>query len=90
MTPIPWKRSPGFRRLPTYCDLYREDLKSITLRLLRTHPMRASDSLQLGAALWWCGGFPEGREFICLDQRLRDAASAEGFNVLPDEPLSGS
>ncbi len=69
--------------------LPREDLRSFTLRILRTHPLRASDSLQLGAALWWCGGLPEGREFICLDRRLREAASAEGFTVVPEEPLPG-
>ena len=52
-------------------------------RVLRLHPLRAADALQLAAALVWCQGDPIRHGFVCLDQRLRDAASREGFTVLP-------
>ncbi|CAI4032284.1 Type II toxin-antitoxin system VapC family toxin [Nitrospira tepida] len=52
-------------------------------RVLRLHPLRAADALQLAAALVWSQGDPLQREFICLDQRLREAARREGFTVLP-------
>ena len=51
--------------------------------LLRRHTLFAADSLQLAAALVWCSNRPEGAVFVCLDQRLRDAADAEGFTVHP-------
>lgn len=52
-------------------------------RLLRAHPLSAADALQLAAALDWCGEAATGRGFVCLDERLRDAATGEGFAVLP-------
>lgn len=53
--------------------------------LSRRHPLRAADALQLAAALVWCEEETEGRGFVCLDERLRQAASHEGFAVLPEE-----
>jgi predicted nucleic acid-binding protein len=53
-------------------------------RVLRLHPLRAADALQLAAALVWCQGVPLQQEFICLDQRLRVAARREGFMVSPN------
>ena len=44
----------------------------------------AADAFQLGAALAWCGGQPSRHEIVTLDIRLRDAASREGFDALPD------
>ena len=52
-------------------------------RLLVKHPLRAADALQLSAALEWAEDSPAGRQFICLDSRLRAAANLEGFQVLP-------
>lgn len=52
-------------------------------RLLRAHSLRAADALQLAAALIWANESPAGLEFVCLDQNLREAASREGFKVLP-------
>jgi hypothetical protein len=52
-------------------------------RLLATHPLRAADALQLAAALAWCDDRPEGEPFVCLDDRLRDAALREGFALQP-------
>jgi predicted nucleic acid-binding protein len=53
------------------------------LRLLGVHPLRAADALQLAAALLWSRDRPIGRDFVCLDERLRVAAAIEGFRVLP-------
>jgi predicted nucleic acid-binding protein len=54
-------------------------------RVLLLHPLRAADSLQLAAALVWAAGHPTGHEFVCLDQRLCEAAGREGFRVLNGE-----
>lgn len=53
-------------------------------RLVAAHPLRAGDALQLAAALSWCNEAPQGDAFVCLDDRLRDAARREGFAVLPE------
>lgn len=52
-------------------------------QLLAAHALRAGDALQLAAALAWCDESPRGNSFVCLDQRLREAARGEGFTVLP-------
>ena len=52
-------------------------------RVLRLYPLRAADALQLAAALVWCQGDPSQHGFVCLDQRLRDAARREGFPLFP-------
>ncbi len=54
-----------------------------SLRLLTAHPLRAADSLQLAAAFLWTQDHPAGRDFVCLDARLRVAAALEGFRILP-------
>jgi hypothetical protein len=53
-------------------------------------PIRAADSLQLAAALMWSNGLANGHEFVCLDQRLGQAAHREGFKVLPSLQKDGS
>ena len=50
-------------------------------RLLRVHPLRAADSLQLAAAFLASEGRPSTLEFVCLDDRLVTAAQREGFPV---------
>lgn len=52
-------------------------------RMLRVHPLRAADSLQLAAAVVGATMRPTTLEFVTLDQRLADAARREGFAVLP-------
>jgi uncharacterized protein len=54
-------------------------------RVLRLHPLRAADALQLAAALVWCQGDPLQHGFVCLDQLLREAARREGFTVFPNK-----
>jgi predicted nucleic acid-binding protein len=63
-----------------------DDIREITRRLLQNYPLRAADSLQLAASLVWCDKTPKGHHFVCLDARLREAASREGFTVLPPKP----
>ena len=49
-------------------------------RLLLLHPLRATDALQLAAALIWTGQQATNLGFVCLDHRLREAAYREGFS----------
>lgn len=51
-------------------------------RLLRVHPLRAADALQLAAAVVACEGDPSSLERVTLEERLADAARREGFAVL--------
>jgi hypothetical protein len=51
--------------------------------VLASHPLRGADALQLAAALVWCDEAPQGDTFVCLDERLKEAARREGFGVLP-------
>jgi predicted nucleic acid-binding protein len=59
-----------------------EGVKALARRLLRVHPLRAADALQLGAALVWAGGRPAGKTLLTLDDRLAASARREGFDVL--------
>lgn len=61
-----------------------ELLRNTAERIVRTHPLRAADALQLAAALVASDGQPGGLPFTSLDVRQRDAARREGFPVLPD------
>lgn len=51
-------------------------------RVVETHPVRAADALQLGAALVACEDDPAALDFVTLDDRLAEAAEREGFHVL--------
>lgn len=52
------------------------------LRLVRIHPLRAADALQLAAALVAADFHPTDLEFVTLDARQAEAADREGFQVL--------
>jgi len=58
-------------------------VKARAKRLLAVHALRAADALQLGAALAAAYDDPVGWEFVCLDERLAEAARREGFAVVP-------
>ena len=58
-------------------------MKALAVRLLRVHPLRGADALQLGAALVWADGAPSGLVLHTLDRRLALAAEREGFRVVP-------
>jgi uncharacterized protein len=59
-----------------------EAVRSTAQRLLRVHPVRAADSLQLAAAIIAAEREPATLEFVSLDDRLNEAASREGFRVV--------
>ena len=52
-------------------------------RLVGVHALRAADALQLAAALIWCEEQPHGERIVSLDNRLREAARSEGFELAP-------
>lgn len=53
-------------------------------RLLAMHPLGPAGSMQLAAALVAVADRPRGHTFVSTDRRLREAASREGFRVLPE------
>lgn len=57
-------------------------VRDLARRLLRVHPLRAPDALQLAAALIAAGQEPATLAFVTLDERLAAAARREGFEVL--------
>lgn len=73
-------------RLRSLAEAWHEVLPSdavrgIAQRLLRVHPLRAADSLQLAAAV--VAAQPRmSLPFVCLDDRLNDAAEREGFTTM--------
>jgi uncharacterized protein len=58
------------------------EVRDQALRLLRVHPLRAGDALQLAAARVWAGA-AAGAELVTFDERLALAARLEGFRVVP-------
>ena len=49
--------------------------------LVDRYDLRASDSMQLAAALEWCEDAPPGRILLTADNRLREAALLTGFDT---------
>ena len=60
-----------------------ESVRETACRLLRVHPLRAADAMQLAAATIMTGGRNARVGFLAFDERLREAASREGFSVGP-------
>ena len=60
-----------------------QEVRLLAVDMLRKHPLRAADAAQLGAAEMWRRRSGQALSFVCLDQRLRDAAASEGFTLLP-------
>ena len=61
-----------------------ETLRLRSERLLAVHPLRAADAFQLAAALLWSRGDTAAHAVVSFDERLREAARREGFQVLPE------
>lgn len=59
-----------------------EMVRETAERLLRVHPLRAADSLQLAAAVTASDHRPSQLPFVCNDGRLTEAAQREGFTVV--------
>jgi predicted nucleic acid-binding protein len=60
-----------------------EPLRESAKQLLRIHPLRSADSLQLASALALAASDLEPLEFVSCDARLADAAARQGLTVLP-------
>jgi uncharacterized protein len=79
--------SIAFRRLRQFADAWNEidpndSIRETAERMLRVHPLRAADALQLAAAFAAAGQRPESLQVITLDDRLAGAAAKEGFAVI--------
>jgi predicted nucleic acid-binding protein len=57
-----------------------DQVRTQAMRVLRLHPLRSADALQLAAAIEWVGA-PSGGTLVTFDERLASAAEAEGFVV---------
>ena len=61
------------------------EIQQLARRLLRVHPLRAADALQLAAAVSILGNTLSDNaavlDFVSFDQRLNDAARKEGLSV---------
>jgi predicted nucleic acid-binding protein len=58
-----------------------EGVKRLAQRMLRVHPLRAADALQLAAASRWSESADGIATLHTLDDRLAAAARREGFSV---------
>jgi predicted nucleic acid-binding protein len=82
----PAEAAEAFHRLDLLARAWFEiephdELREIARRLLRVHPLRAGDALQLAAAYLAAERRPPTLEVVTLDDRLRQAALKEGFRV---------
>ncbi len=59
-----------------------EQVRTRAMRLLRLHPLRAADALQLAAALTAADEDPQRLDLVSSDDRLSRSAHREGFTVL--------
>lgn len=63
-----------------------QSLRDTALRLLRVHPLRAADAVQLSSAVISADHDPSALGLVTMDARLASAARREGFPVLGIEP----
>ena len=80
------ERDGALARLALLAESWREilpddALRSLATTLLDSYILRAADSLQLAAALIWSRQRPQGKIFLCADQRFSHAAKLAGFAV---------
>lgn len=62
-----------------------ERVRRVARRMLRVHPLRAADALQLSAAIVASEDQPATLPLVTLDDRLAQAAEREGFVIVrPD------
>src|SRR5437870_9747080 len=75
----PTQVAESYRMLEQLAGEWREigasdKLRRAAARILKTHPLRTSDALQLGAAIVASGFEPNAARFVAEDKRLRHAA----------------
>ena len=61
-------------------------VREAAVRVLRVHPLRAADALQLAAAFVAAERRPASLEIVTLDDRLGAAARKEGFALVDVPP----
>jgi len=76
------------RRMNTFFETIYEvsaiqRVKDRAIRLLRIHPLRAADALQLAAVMVATEENAQRLPVMCFDDRLTAAARLEGFEVNP-------
>ena len=59
-----------------------EAVRNTAIRILRVHPLRAADALQLAAGVIAAEYEPASLRLVTLDDRLRIAARKEGFRTV--------
>jgi predicted nucleic acid-binding protein len=62
-----------------------EAIRVTAQRLLRIHPLRAPDALQLAAAMMASENDPASLQIVSLDERLNEIAAREGFGVVESQ-----
>lgn len=81
---VPDDMSTAIARLDRLAEAWEEiqpseAVRRTAIRLLRTHPLRAGDAMQLAAARIASEEHPETLAFVTFDDRLMAAAQREGF-----------
>ena len=79
--------SLAFDRLQRFAESWHEiepneTVRDSAARLLRVHPLRAADALQLAAAFAAAERRPASLPIATLDERLAEAARKEGFALI--------
>jgi len=59
-----------------------DEVRDVARRMLRVHPLRAADALQVAAAWLASERRPASLPLVTLDERLRAAAAREGFPLV--------
>lgn len=83
----PGSIAEALRRLDAIVLAWREvepvaRVRQVAIRVLRVHPLRAADALQLAAAIVASEDQPATLPLVTLDDRLAEAAEREGFPIV--------
>lgn len=77
-----YSRDPGCEH-PLYTTGVTAEVLDGAASLTRSHALRAYDAVQLASAIAVRTHDPDGTRFACFDGELRNAAAAEGFELIP-------
>lgn len=85
----PLRATEMLERIDQLAEFWREvepnrRIRALARRLLRVHPLRAADALQLAAAVAFAEDNQAGVGFVSFDARLNAAAAREGFPILTE------
>lgn len=58
-------------------------ITALASRLVRVHDLKTLDAIQMATAMAARKVDPDIQVFVCFDRQLTEAASAEGFTVIP-------